>query len=442
MKKRKNENKLTSYNRNGLPDNFKLNNEFLEAFEILENTKKHIFITGKAGTGKSTLLKFCKLNTAKKTVVLASTGIAALNVGGLTIHSFFRFPPKLIKKDVIRRIRNSNTIKQIDTIIIDEVSMVRADLMDGIDYSLRINRENMKIPFGGVQMVFFGDLFQLPPVVEKDVKEYLNENYDSPYFFGSKVFKETKIKYIELNKIFRQKDKKFIDLLNRIRNKNEIGKALTLLNDRVDCRKTEINRHWVILTTTNSKASDINNEKLSKLSGKEYNYEAKIVGELDEKAYPTERSLKLKKDAQIILIMNDPQRRWMNGTISQIAGLSRDSIQISIDDYTYEVPKVTWEKIAYKYNAEKKEIEEKTIGTFEQYPLRLAWAITIHRSQGQTFNNVFIDIGHGAFTHGQVYVALSRCTSLEGIILKKPISESDIIFDKRIYEFRDKYLEI
>ena len=431
-----------SYNRNGLPDNFKLNNEFLEAFEILENTNNHIFITGKAGTGKSTLLKFFKLNTAKKTVVLASTGIAALNVGGLTIHSFFRFPPKLIIKDVIRRIRNRNTIKQIDTIIIDEVSMVRADLMDGIDYALRINRENMKIPFGGVQMVFFGDLFQLPPVVEKDVKEYLNENYDSPYFFGSKVFKETKIKYIELNKIFRQKDKKFIDLLNRIRNKNEIGKALTLLNDRVDCRKTEINRHRVILTTTNSKASDINNEKLSKLSDKEYNYEAKIVGELGEKSYPTERSLKLKKDAQIILIMNDPQRRWMNGTISQIAGLSRDSIQIAIDDYTYEVPKVTWQKIAYKYNAEKKEIEEKTIGTFEQYPLKLAWAITIHRSQGQTFNNVFIDIGHGAFTHGQVYVALSRCTSLEGIILKKPISESDIIFDKRIYEFRDKYLEI
>ena len=427
---------------NVLPDNLELNDEFVGVFNLIENTFDSIFITGKAGTGKSTLLKYFKKNTAKNVAVLAPTGVAAVNIGGQTIHSFFRFPPRLIQKDNIRRRRNSEIIQKLDTVIVDEVSMVRADLMDGIDYALKINRDEMKLPFGGVQMVFFGDLFQLSPVVEKEARDILDQRYDGPYFFNAKVFNKLKLRYVELNKNYRQSDAQFIDLLNKIRNNAQGNDDLDLLNERVRKIIPGDSNHCVILTTTNNRANAVNEEKLADLPDKEYKYEAAITKKFEESAYPTEYCLRLKKGAQIILIRNDLEKRWVNGTIAQIAALSFDSIKVSINGGIHEVPKSSWEKIEYEYNRAEDKIEEKIIGTFEQYPIKLAWAITIHKSQGQTFDNIVIDLGAGAFTHGQVYVALSRCTSLGGIILKRPVIASDIIFDERVHEFRNRFLNL
>lgn len=427
---------------NILPYNLELNDEFLGTFNLLENTNDSIFVTGKAGTGKSTLLKYFKENTAKNVVVLAPTGVAAINVGGQTIHSFLKFPPRLIQKDNIRRRRNSEIIQKLDTVIIDEVSMVRVDLMDGIDYALRINRDEMELPFGGVQMIFFGDLFQLPPVVEKEARDILDQLYGSPYFFKAKVFNKLKLQYVELNKNYRQSDTQFIDLLNKIRNKTQVDDDLDLLNKRVSKISTGDFNHCVILTTTNNRANAINEEKLAGLPDKEYKYQASVSGNFEESAYPTEYCLRLKKGAQIILIKNDLNKRWVNGTIAEIAALSPDTIKVSINGSIHKVPKSNWEKIEYEYNRAEEKIEEKIIGTFEQYPIKLAWAITIHKSQGQTFDNIVIDLGAGAFTHGQVYVGLSRCTSLGGIILKRPVIASDIIFDERVYEFRNRFLNL
>lgn len=429
--------------RGELPEDLDFNDEFKTAFDLMENSNDSIFITGKAGTGKSTLLKYFKANTKKKIVILAPTGVAAINVGGQTIHSFFKFPPSIIQKDTIRRLRNSRLIEKLDMVIIDEVSMVRSDLMDGIDYALRINRDDLKKPFGGVQMVLFGDLFQLCPVVEKEAKELLDERYSSPYFFSAKAFHNFSIKYIELSKIYRQSDSKFVNLLNRLRNKEHTEEDLDLLNERVRKDATTANSDTtIILTTTNSLASAINQDRLSKLPGKEYAYEAVISGKFDESAYPTETSLRLKKEAQTILIKNDPAKQWVNGTLAKITSLSKDSIKVDINGSECEVSRVKWQKIEYSYNKEKDKIEENIVGVFEQYPIKLAWAITIHKSQGQTFDKVVLDLGHGAFTHGQVYVALSRCTCLEGITLKRPVIHSDIIFDRRIYEFRDKFANL
>ena len=426
-----------------LPKDIDFNDEFKAAFDLMENSSDSIFITGKAGTGKSTLLKYFKANTKKKIVIVAPTGVAAVNVGGQTIHSFFKFPPSIIQKDTIRRLRNSSVIEKLDMVIIDEVSMVRSDLMDGIDYSLRINRDEMKKPFGGVQMVLFGDLFQLCPVVEKEAKVLLDERYASPYFFSAKVFQKFTIKYVELSKIYRQSDSKFVGLLNRLRNKEHTDEDLDLLNERVKKDATTATSDTtIILTTTNSLASAINQERLAKLPGKEYAYEAVITGKFDESAYPTEMSLRLKKEAQIILIKNDPDKQWVNGTLAKIISLSKDLIKVDINGHTCEVPRVKWQKIEYSYNKEEDKIEEDIVGVFEQYPIKLAWAITIHKSQGQTFDKVVLDLGHGAFTHGQAYVALSRCTRLEGITLKRPVIHSDIIFDGRIYEFRDKFANL
>ena len=427
---------------NVLPDDLELNDEFTGTFNLIENTNDNIFITGKAGSGKSTLLKYFKKNTAKNVAVLASTGVAAINVGGQTIHSFFRFPPHLIQKDNIRKRRNNEIIQELDTVIVDEVSMVRADLMDGIDYALRINRDQMKLPFGGVQMVFFGDLFQLSPVVDKEERDILDQRYGSPYFFSAKVFKKLRLRYVELNKNYRQSDTQFIDLLNKIRNKTQRAADLDKLNERVRTIVPGDSKHCVILTTTNSRANAVNEEKLAGLAEKEYEYEAMITKDFNESAYPGEYCLRLKKGSQVILTRNDPDKRWVNGTIAQVAALSPEAIKVSINGSIHEVPKSSWEKIEYEYNRDEDKIEEKIIGTFEQYPIKLAWAITIHKSQGQTFDNIVIDLGAGAFTHGQVYVGLSRCTSLKGIILKRPVNARDIIFDEKVYEFRNRFLDL
>jgi len=420
-----------------LPTHLDINDEFKSAFDLMENTKECLFITGKAGTGKSTLLKYFKANTGKKIIVLAPTGVAAINVGGQTIHSFFRLPPKIIQKDTIKRLRNRSLIENLDMVIIDEVSMVRSDLMDGIDYALRLNRGRMKTPFGGVQMVFFGDLFQLSPVVENEAKELLEERYSSPYFFSAKVFNDCNIMSIELSTIYRQKDSSFMELLNRVRNKEHTEEDLDTLNKRVQ-KDTAVSKkdETVILTTTNGLANTINQDRLSKLPGKEITYEAKASGKFEESAYPTDTSLKLKKGAQVILIKNDPAKQWVNGTLAKVVALSNDSIVVDINGRVCDVPVAKWQKIEYSYNEDEDKIEDEVVGDFAQYPIKLAWAITIHKSQGQTFDKVIIDLGHGAFTHGQLYVALSRCTCLDGIRLKRPVTHSDIIFDRRIYDFK------
>lgn len=426
-----------------LPAHLEINDEFKAAFDLMEHTGECLFITGKAGTGKSTLLKYFKANTGKRIIVLAPIGVAAVNVGGQTIHSFFRLPPKIIQKQAIKRLRDKSLIENIDMVIIDEVSMVRADLMDGIDYALRLNRGRMKAPFGGIQMVFFGDLFQLSPVVENEARNLLEERYSSPYFFSAKVFNDCNIRPIELSTIYRQKDSSFMSLLNRFRNKEHTKADLDTLNKRVQkdfalSKKDDT----VILTTTNSLAHAINQERLAKLPGKEITYQAVATGKFEEPAYPTDACLKLKKGAQVILIKNDPDKQWVNGTLAKVAALSKDSIVVDINGQTFDVPVVRWQKIEYSYNEEEDKIEDEVVGDFAQYPIKLAWAITIHKSQGQTFDKVIIDLGHGAFTHGQLYVALSRCTCLDGIRLKRPVYHSDIIFDRRIYEFKERLVSL
>ena len=426
-----------------LPEHLDINDEFKSAFNLMENTKECFFITGKAGTGKSTLLKYFKANTGKKIIVLAPTGVAAINIGGQTIHSFFRLPPKIIQKDTIKRLRDKALVENIDMVIIDEVSMVRADMMDGIDYALRLNRGRMKTPFGGVQMVFFGDLFQLSPVVENGAREILEEMYSSPYFFSAKVFNDCHIRAIELSTIYRQKDSSFMELLNRVRNKEYTEEDLETLNKRVKIDATASKKDpTVILTTTNSLANTINQDRLSKLPGREIVYEATATGKFEESAYPTDTSLKLKKGAQVIMIKNDPDKQWVNGTLAKVVALSSESIVVDINGRTCDVPVVKWQKIEYSYNEDEDKIEDEVVGDFAQYPIKLAWAITIHKSQGQTFDKVIIDLGHGAFTHGQLYVALSRCTCLDGIRLKRPVRPSDIIFDQRIYEFKERFASL
>ncbi|HQO37577.1 MAG TPA: DEAD/DEAH box helicase [Candidatus Omnitrophota bacterium] len=418
----------------GLPADFELSLEFARAFDLMERTDQCILVTGKAGTGKSTLLQYFLENTAKQKVVLAPTGVAAINVNGQTIHSFFGFPPKFIHKNSIRRRRSRTLIRRIDTVIIDEVSMVRADLMDGIDHALRINRGRMDVPFGGVQMIFFGDLFQLAPIVGREEAAVYAEHYPTPYFFSANVFKEVMPSRIELTRIFRQADGRFIGLLNNIRNNEYDERDFALLNSRVDRNVGDRFDQCVTLTATNRDAGAINQRRLARLAGRHFEYTADVRDDFDESLYPTDPVLKLKVGAQVMMLKNDQQKRWVNGSIGVIKALIGSTVCVEIDGKVHETGPAEWQKIVYEYNKAEDRIDEKIVGTFTQYPLKLAWAITIHKSQGQTFDNVVIDLGAGAFTHGQVYVALSRCKALEGITLKRPITARDIVFDERIHE--------
>lgn len=419
---------------NQLPENFILTDEFEKAIDLIEKETKSIFITGKAGTGKSTLLRYFKLKTKKQFVVLSPTGIAAINVQGQTIHSFFKFPPALITEHTnLYDTDRIEILSKLDLIIIDEISMVRADMMDGIDRSLRTHRKN-DLPFGGVQIVFFGDLYQLPPVVVGDeLKAYFRTVYNSAYFFSAKVFQQLSFPIVELQRIFRQKDERFIELLNNIRVGRSFTADLELMNSRVvpdfNPQKNDL---FITLATTNAIADNENNRRLNELGSPAFNYLAVVKGEFEKNAYPTSEKLILKKDAQVMLVKNDPARRWANGSIGTIKRLSEDKVEVHLNGVTHEVQKETWEVIEYIYNKEEKKIEPVVKGTFEQYPLKLAWGVTIHKSQGQTFDQVVIDLGSGAFTHGQTYVALSRCTSFEGIILKQNIRGMDIILDKKV----------
>jgi ATP-dependent exoDNAse (exonuclease V) alpha subunit len=421
-----------------------INEHFRRALQLIEDGG-NIFVTGRAGTGKSTLLDYFRKNTDKEVVVLAPTGVAAVNVDGQTIHSFFGFGPD-ITPDVVRRCddEKSQIYKTIEIIVIDEVSMVRADLMDCVDKSLRLNRGD-KRPFGGVQMIFFGDLYQLPPVVVEKDRRMFSQQYKSQYFFDSKVFEKFEMELIELEKIYRQKDIEFINILNAIRNNTVQQDHLNQLNKRVDTSfKPKTTDFCISLTTTNDMADEINLKELARLRQKQCKYRGKIRGRFDRKYLPTDIDLRLKIGSQVMLLNNDSAGRWVNGTVGKIVDIrddeKKDVIVVETQDKRkIEVSPYMWKMYNTVLNKETGSLESETVGTFTQYPIRLAWAVTIHKGQGKTFDRVIIDIGKGAFAHGQVYVALSRCTSLEGIVLRKPIEKRHIFMDWKISKFLTKY---
>ncbi len=426
-----------------------LNDDFKYALDALEKTGQSLFITGKAGTGKSTLLQLFRNTTKKKVAVLAPTGVAALNVQGQTIHSFFGFPPRIITpSEAARRVTRKDLLrlyKNLEVLIIDEISMVRADMLDGMDKFLRINRENFR-PFGGVQVVFFGDLFQLPPVVTRDPVEssYFNEYYESPYFFSAKIFQEPdfQLDMLELRKVYRQESRHFLRLLEAVRI-NEIDyDDLEDLNERHAPHFNEM-EGYITLCARNATADRINQRELSQLDTPEFEFLASVKGQFDPGLYPTDAALRLRQGAQVMFVRNDQEeRQFVNGTIGKIIQLNQDSIVVETEEYggkkrKIDVPKIEWEIIRYRASATGS-IETEVAGSFTQYPLKLAWAITIHKSQGKTFDRVLIDLGGGAFEHGQLYVALSRCRTLEGIVLRQPIRTQDIITDERVVAFYEE----
>ena len=404
-----------------------------EILNLLTISKTPIFLTGKAGTGKSLLLQYFRQKSDKNIVVCAPTGVAALNIGGQTIHSLFKIAPELVRKDSLKvDVKTAKLLKYVDVVIIDEISMVRPDLMDGIDYILRKARRS-QVPFGGVQLIMFGDLFQLPPVVQKDLKDYFEQNYGGNFFFNADVWKNIKFEIRELTTVFRQKDEDFKLILNAVREGNITDQQLDVLNRRAE---EEIPSEGVIiLTTVNSSAKRINEIKLNLLEDKAHEHKAQVTGHLEPSAFPTEETLLLKKGAQIMLLRNDKEKRWVNGTLGYIDSIDDEEITVNIDGKIHSVPKETWNKIQYVLNEETNTLDEKVVSSFTQFPLKLAWAITIHKSQGQTYNTVAIDMGYGAFAHGQTYVALSRCKTLEGIYLNRKISREDIIVESKIIDF-------
>ncbi len=411
-----------------------LNERFRQALDIMENGARSLFVTGRAGTGKSTLLSYFRHTTSRKTVVLAPTGVAALNVKGQTIHSFFKFKPGITPERVkrLRAVDDDESIYcKLDTIVIDEVSMVRADLMDCVDRFLRLNGPAGEKPFGGIQMVFIGDLYQLPPVVTGTEKEVFASLYDTPYFYGARVFEHFDMEMIELEKIYRQHDEHFIALLNSIRNNSITTEGLELLNSRYQPDfEPDTDDFYVYLTTTNRLADEINSRRLARLKGRVYKFQGTIEGEFGQEYLPTAVDLQLKKGAQIMMLNNDGEGRWVNGSIGKVCDFDADEKGEAIiiaeleDGQEVEITPFTWE--IYRFFTDKGGLQSEVIGTFTQYPLMLAWAVTIHKSQGKTFDRVVIDVGNGTFAHGQMYVALSRCTTLEGIVLKKQACKQHI----------------
>ena len=423
-----------------LPDDFVLSEEFESIVEQLENTKDHFYITGKAGSGKSTLLAYFRSVTQKNTAVLAPTGVAAIRVKGQTIHSFFGFPPKVIQTRHIKKVRQVELLQNLETLIIDEISMVRADVFDAIDYSLRVHRKKLTQPFGGVQVIVFGDLFQLPPVVNMDESSLLERIYpNGQFFFHSNIFQDAQFKTIELQNIYRQTDDHFIYLLNAVRDGSITNSQIDNLNDSL-VENFEMDEGKIILTTTNARASGINQNYLKQLSSEEFSYRAQATGQFYKELFPTDEVLKLKKGAQVIMIKNDPEKRWVNGSIGTIHDIAEKKIKVKINHKIYEVKKEKWDRIQYSYDDDQQEVLENVTGSFKQYPMRLAWAITIHKSQGQTFEKVIIDMSQGSFAPGQLYVALSRCISLEGIELLRPLKKSDVIVNKQLIGFQDRLI--
>lgn len=409
---------------------------------VRSEARGNLFVTGRAGTGKSTLLRALRDMITVPNVVVAPTGMAAVTAGGQTIHSFFGFPPKLIQSSDIRRSRNGSVMRRLQMLIIDEVSMVRSDLMSAIDLSLRINRGRPREPFGGVRLLLFGDMHQLPPVVPRgEEAEYLESTHGGPFFFNVAAMTEGDgTALLELGEVFRQRDAALLDVLNHIRDGNVGEHDLAALNARVSpIRTLSEGDPFVILTPTNAAAQRINAAFLDALPGAATLFEAKVTGEFNDTASPTDVALALKPGAKVIMLRNDPDGRWVNGTIGRISRLGTATAYVEIDGREHEIEPASWENRRYAYDKGAEKIVETIAGTFKQLPLRLAWALTIHKSQGLTLDKVYIDLGRGTFAHGQAYVALSRCRTLDGLALARPLRVSDIMFDPSAMAYREQF---
>lgn len=417
-----------------------LSADFNYALDRMESGD-NLFVTGRAGTGKSTLLRVFRRTTRRRCVVLAPTGVAALNVRGQTIHSFFGFPPRLLQpQDIKPNRRNFRLFELMETLIIDEISMVRADLLDAIDLGLRINRRNTE-PFGGVQLLFFGDLYQLPPVVRSgEERAYFQNRYASQYFFSADAMDDIDLEMIELRKVYRQESRYFLRLLEGIRNATIDQDDLADLNQRHKPGFDSSGQNYLTLAARNAKVNSINVRALDALVNPVHTYLAEIKGNFPERLYPTDAVVSLKEGAQVMTLRNDTDKRYVNGTIGTVIECKPDTIRIRTGDgeaeREVEVGYEEWDIIRYSMDVgDPSKIGTESVGTFRQLPVRLAWAVTIHKAQGKTFDKVVIDLGSGAFEAGQTYVALSRCRSLDGIVLNQPIRPRDVMVDPRIVEW-------
>lgn len=430
------------------------NAEFQDVWRLISYTRQSVFMTGKAGSGKSTFLRYIVENTKKNCVVLAPTGIAAVNAGGVTLHSFFHLPfkpllpddPEFNVRHLRKRLKHSaeqqKLIKEVELLIIDEISMVRADILDFVDKVLRVYSNNMREPFGGKQLLLVGDVFQLEPVVTSDARDILRQYYPNNYFFSARVFREFPIAAIELRKIYRQNDDVFISMLDRMRVGRPVEADFRLLDSRVVPFDSDPKGKDFVMTlaTRRSMVDAINDENLARLKRKEVVYTGRITDNFPDNSLPSPLELTLKVGAQVVFVRNDFDGRWVNGTIGKVHTATKNKLEVELENGNiHVVDPVIWENIEYKYDRESKKISERVLGTYTQFPLKLAWALTIHKCQGLTFSKAIIDMGGGAFAGGQAYVALSRCRSLEGLSLRRQLSPADFFVNPAVVGFSETF---